>query len=334
MKCISNKSFIKIKYVGLFSILIFSSLFLNSCGSKKNIPLKYDVYNTSDEYGLISVNGSSKITTFANDLCVVGTDNITLDNVNIADTEGAGLFDLNDKEVVYSMNMHKKLYPASTTKILTALLALKYGNLSDEITISKDAVDLPSDASLCHFSAGDKVTLEQALYGLLICSGNDAANAIAEHISGSVDNFATLMNEEAKSLGATNSHFVNPHGLHDEQHYTTVYDLYVIFQEVIKYDEFKKIINTKEFTANYSDANGKALTTTWSATNRYLTGKEEIPEGATVIGGKTGTTYDAGSCLVLLSENQNKDPYISIILKADGKTLLYAGMSDLLENIN
>lgn len=321
----------KIIIISFFAIAICT---LSSCKTKENIPLKYDVYNTSDEYDLIRVNGSSKITTFANDLCVAGTDNITLGDINIAETVGAGLFNVNQKEVVYSMNIHKKLYPASTTKILTALLVLKYGNLSDEITVSQDAVDLPSDASLCHFSAGDKITLEQALYGLLICSGNDAANAIAEHISGSVENFATLMNEEAKSLGATNSHFVNPHGLHDTEHYTTVYDLYLIFQEVIKYDEFQKIISTKEFTANYTDANGKALKTTWSATNRYLTGKEDIPSGATVIGGKTGTTYDAGSCLVLLSENKNKDPFISIVLKADGKTLLYSGMSDLLENIN
>lgn len=312
-----------------FLLTVFSS-----CGKKTEYPFKYDVYDTSDEYGLIRVNGSSKITTFANDLCVVGTDNISLENVNIADSAGAGLFDLKRKNVLYSKNCHTKLYPASTTKILTALVALKYGDLADEITVSNEAVDLPPDASSCHFSAGDKITLEQALYGLLICSGNDAGNAIAEHLSGNVEDFAALMNKEAKSLGATNSHFVNPHGLHDDQHYTTVYDLYLIFQEVIKYDEFIKMINTNEYTANYIDANGKATTTTWSATNRYITGVEEVPNGAKVIGGKTGTTFDAGSCLVLLSENTNHEPYISIILKADGKTLLYAGMSDLLRNIN
>lgn len=328
MKCINKKKIITILISSVVSIGIFSS-----CGKKEELPLSYHVYETSEEYGLIGVNESSQITTFANNLCVAGTEDITLDNVNVFYIEGAGLFDINQKEVLFSKNLHEKLYPASTTKILTALVALKYGQLTDQIIVSEQAVNLPSDSSLCYFKAGDKVTLEQALYGLLVCSGNDAGNVIAEHISGSVEKFSELMNEEARKLGATNSHFVNPHGLQDENHYTTVYDLYLIFKEAIKYDEFNKIINAKSYNANYVDSSGTEVNGTWNATNRYLAGTAEIPEGITVIGGKTGTTFDAGACLVLLSENNNKDPYISIVLKADGRDILYSGMSDLLENI-
>ncbi|MEI3340415.1 MAG: serine hydrolase [Eubacterium sp.] len=135
--------------------------------------------------------------------------------------------------------MYEKRYPASTTKILTAYLALKYGKLDDTLTVSQDAIyTLMAGSSICGLKPGDKITLEDALYGLMLCSGNDAANVIAEYISGSTEKFADLMNEEAKALGATQSHFVNAHGLPDEDHYTTAYDLYLIFNAAIKNEDF------------------------------------------------------------------------------------------------
>ena len=114
-------------------------------------------------------------------------------------------------------------------KILTLYLALKYGTLSDIVTVSDNAVAVPSDSSVAGLRSGVQLTLEDLLYGLMLPSGNDSAVAIAEHISGSVDAFVELMNKEANALGATNSHFVNPHGYHDENHYTTAYDLYLSF---------------------------------------------------------------------------------------------------------
>ena len=248
-------------------------------------------------------------------------------------SETAVLIDADTGAVLYDKGMDEYRYPASTTKILTAYLALKYGNLDDVLTVSSDAVNtLMSGSSICGLKPGDQLTLDQALYGLMLCSGNDAANVIAEYISGSTDKFAELMNKEAQALGATQSHFVNPHGLPDDNHYTTAYDLYLIFNAAIKDDRFVNYISTKKYTTSYTDASGAQVDQVWVNTNGYLKGTYDMPENVTVIGGKTGTTEAAGSCLVLYSESQDKKPYISIVLKGNSKKELYTLMTELLTN--
>ena len=166
------------------------------------------------------------------------------------------MFSLSDGEVLYSKNAFERLYPASTTKIMTALLAVKYGNLEDMVTVTEDAVITEAGATLADLKPGDTLTMEQLLYGLMLPSGNDAGAAIAVHMSQSIENFAALMNEEAARLGATGTHFVNPHGLHDENHYTTAYDLYLIFNEALKYPKFREVTKTVAYTANYKDKDG------------------------------------------------------------------------------
>ena len=136
--------------------------------------------------------------------------------------------------------MFDKIYPASTTKLMTALVALENADLSDVVTVSQNA-DMNSfaaDEATCGIQAGDKITLSDLLYGLLLHSGNDNATAIAEYVGGSMDGFAKMMNKEAKKLMATGTHFVNSNGLHNDDHYTTAYDLYLIFNECIKNDDF------------------------------------------------------------------------------------------------
>ena len=162
-----------------------------------------------------------------------------------------GLFDIKDATTDCAYNIHKKLYPASTTKILTALVALENGNLTDTVTVSAeaDSANFAADEQTCGIKAGDQLTLEDLLNGLLLYSGNDNAVAIADHIAGNTKKFAEMMNAEAQKLMATNSHFVNPSGLHDDNHYTTAYDLYLIFNECIKHEEFVKIINSSSYTA-------------------------------------------------------------------------------------
>ena len=151
--------------------------------------------------------------------------------------------DLNSGKILYEKNIHEKMYPASLTKIMTALVALKYGNTEDVITCSEAVLDIDYDATKIGLKPGDQLTMNQALHALLINSANDAAIAIAEHIGGSVENFAEMMNEEALLLGATNSHFVNPHGLSADEHYSTAYDMYLIANEAIKYEDFCHIIS-------------------------------------------------------------------------------------------
>ena len=331
MKCIVRKSIVR--KAGIVLLLVFLAM-PAGCGNKIEPEQKYDTFKTTEEYGIGILRTSENLSFYAKNLCVGGNEDVLNDHVTESISEAAGLFDMQGHTVVYAKNIHERLYPASTTKILTAYVALKYGDLTATATVSADALQLEEGSSVCALSAGDQLTLEQLLYGLMLRSGNDAANVIAETISGSTEAFTKLMNQEALALGATNSSFVNAHGLHSEQHYTTVYDLYLIFQAALQNETFRQIIGTKSYEADYFNRHGAAVSKVWKSTNRYLTGEENAPEGITIIGGKTGTTFDAGNCLVLCSESSDGKPYISIVLKSDGKDNLYFQMSELLKIIS
>lgn len=250
--------------------------------------------------------------------------------------EKAALFDVEHCQTLYSNKVFEKLYSASTTKLMTAYVTLKYGNLDDVVVVGRNATIFEPEAVLCGLQEGDQITLYDLLCGLLLCSGNDNAVAIAEHISGSVESFAELMNAEAWQLGATHSHFLNPHGLHEEEHYTTAYDLYLIFNACLQDTRFVEIISMYTYTGTMTGADGSVRYGTWRPSNYYLSGNWLSPDGIRVIGGKTGTTNEAGSCLVLYSVTSNSSdgaehPYISIVMGAPSKPHLYNTMDILLD---
>ncbi len=277
-------------------------------------------------------NPSSLVPLFAQDLCVVADESV-FDGSDV-NSEAGALFSLGDKSVLYSKNAFEHLYPASTTKIMTALIAVKYGNLDDVVTVTDEAVITEAGATLCGINPGDTLTLRQLLYGLMLPSGNDAGAAIAVHMSQSIEGFAQVMNEEAARLGATGTHFVNPHGLHNENHYTTAYDLYLIFQEALKYPEFREVTKTAVYAADYKDKDGNPVNKTWEGGNWYLTGRREAPEGVSVFSGKTGTTQAAGCCLIMASRKDGTDEeYISVIMKAGSRNNLYDNMTNIISKI-
>ncbi|MDD6058178.1 MAG: D-alanyl-D-alanine carboxypeptidase [Clostridiales bacterium] len=324
MKC-TNK-------IGCF-LLAGCFLFFAGCrGESEQLASSYQVYRTTASIGISAFSESEDKKYFSSDLCVSDDISLGTDVTNSQVAQGAGTFHLSSNTVVYAKDIYKKLYPASTTKIMTAYLALKYcSDLNVPVTVSANAVDQAPDSSVCGLRAGDVLTMRDLLYGLMLQSGNDAAIAIAEYISGDVASFADLMNEEARLLGATQTHFVNPNGLPDPEHYTSVYDLYLMFRAALPNQTFLEIINTKSYTAVYTGADGKAAEAVWANTNPYLNGRARIPEGFTIYGGKTGTTGEAGYCLVLYSHNQEDEPIISIVLKADGRYNLYLLMNEMLE---
>ena len=278
-----------------------------------------------------SSDGFPQAELFAADLCVPDGSGAYEDGAVTA--EAAALFSLSDGTVPYYKNMYERLYPASITKVMTALVAIRHGNLDDLVTVTEDAVITEAGASLCNIHPGDQLTLEQLLYGLMLPSGNDAGAAIAVHIAGSIPDFAAMMNEEAKAIGATGTHFTNPHGLTDEDHYTTAYDLYLIYNEAMKEPEFRKIVGTPSYYAEYVDQAGETVTQTWKMGNQFLTGDRETPEGVTVTGGKTGTTSAAGYCLIISSQADSGEEYISVVLKADSRPALYDNMTNLVNKI-
>lgn len=296
---------------------------MTGCGTK--IENAYDTYST--DY----INGYNGSNYFASNLCVTNDVNFGQDNMQFEKTaEGAGAFNIDTHQVLYSQNLFEKLYPASTTKILTAYIILKNCDLNATVTVSHDAANPGHSSSVCGLKEGDVITVQDLLYGLLLESGNDAAIALAEYCSGSVEEFAKLMNSTAKSFGATNSNFVNPSGLPDENHYTTIYDMYLIFSNAISLESFVAIISSQTHDVAYTNAQGAAVSKTFKNTCGYLTGAYTVPENVTVTGGKTGTTGEAGHCLVLLSQNAKNERIISIVYKADGKKDLYSFMNEIL----
>ncbi len=265
---------------------------------------------------------------FASDLCVVNGD-VGADLVTIG-AYSAGLFGLNDENTLYAKDIFTHRSPASVTKIMTALVTLKYGNLDDIVTVTDIVEDIEYGSSVCDIKEGDVLSLRQLLYGMMVASGNDAAMMIAEYVGGSVEHFVELMNEEAASLGATGTHFTNPHGLTDSEHYTTVYDIYLMLNAALAYDIFQDIISRTNFYAEYTRGDGSSVAVTWETTNQYLSGVSEAPDNVVVYGGKTGTTDDAGACLALLAKDLYGNPYISVILHSESKDVLYPEMNELL----
>lgn len=270
---------------------------------------------------------------FAEQLCVanenIGLGGISLSGSNVKSV----LFDIENKQALFAQNLHEKSYPASITKIMTAILAIKYGDMNDIVTISQTAVTLEAGSQVCGLEAGDRVTMDELFHGLLVYSGNDAAMAIAEHIGGSVEHFVEMMNEEVQNIGATNTNFVNPSGLHDENHYTTAYDIYLMLNEALKYEYFVDTMQLGMYNMTITRG-GTTIRTNLDSTDHYLTGDVAAPENVTVLGGKTGTTSQAGSCLAILSQNAYGELYVSIVLNATTKANLYQDMNQLLGMIN
>ena len=321
----------KKKTIYKIACCLTAGFLLCSCGKKEEaLDRPYSFTERSFPVELTdSTDGYASL--FASNLCVVTDES----QYSPSDTtsEAAGLFDITDGQVMYSKNAFERLYPASITKVMTALIAIKYGDLTDTVTVTEDAVITEAGATLAGIHPGDQLTMEQLLYGLMLPSGNDAGAAIAVHMAGSIDAFAELMNREAQKLGATGTHFMNPHGLTNADHYTTAYDLYLIFNEALKQPEFRKVTGTTSYTADYTGGSGNPVSTTWEGGNWYMVGQRQTPDGLTVFSGKTGTTSAAGFCLIMASRDQKEKEYISVVLKAPSRPGLYDNMTNIISKI-
>lgn len=222
-------------------------------------------------------------------------------------SSAAVLMDAATGRVLYDHNARQRRPPASTTKILTAIVALEYGNLDDVVTVSPYAAG--TEGSTMELRAGERYTLRELLWGLMLESGNDAAVAIAEHISGSEAAFARLMNDTARRLGLRDTHFTNPHGLHDPGHYTTAYDLAVMTRYALANDYFARLVCQPEKVLCRGDADWVRVL---ASTNRLLWYHEWID------GVKTGTTDPAGLCLVS-SGSRGGGRLIAVVLDSEDR---------------
>ena len=284
-------------------------------------------YHTADTTSLVTADA------FASGLCV-GDNDLALNDLNLSGNENGALFDISNRRLLYAKGMHERIYPASITKLMTALLAYENGNMDDTITINWEDLELESGSQVVGLKIGDQVRLGDLITAMLVHSGNDAAQAIARHIGGTQPAFVVMMNKRARELGATNTHFVNPSGLHDPDHYTTVYDIYLILNEISHFEDFINTTQIRVYELTYTDAAGSPMSVTLDSTDRYITGEVQPPRNVTILGGKTGTTKAAGSCLALLTQNAYGELFISIIVRAADKTALYTDMNAFLEQIH
>lgn len=240
--------------------------------------------------------------------------NEDINSINITASSGI-LMDYNTGKILYDKDSQKRMYPASTTKIMTAILTLENCNLDDKAIVSYDAVfKVPSGYTNANLQIDEELSINDLLHVLLIPSANDAANVLAEHIAGSIESFASMMNTRAVELGCLGTHFTNPSGIHDENHYSTAYDLALMAKFAMKFDVFNEIVNIKKYTlptSNKYDKTDRIFTTT---NHLILPNSKDYYEYAT--GLKTGFTNAAKNCLVSSAKKENMQ-LISVVLGCD-----------------
>lgn len=217
--------------------------------------------------------------------------------------QSAIVIDARTGRVLYQHNANQKMPMASTTKIMTALLAIQHNNLDDLVKIKPESTNI--EGSSIYLKEGEVIKLKDLLYGLMLCSGNDAACAIAKHVAGSVDQFAQLMNNKVKELGLSNTNFTNPHGLHNQNHFTTAYDLAMISKEAMALNTFKNIVGTKLWIAQREGDRYKYFYNKNKVISQYEYGT----------GVKIGYTKRAGRCLVASSKKGDLE-LICVVLNA------------------
>lgn len=277
----------KIRYLVLLFVLLSTSMLNVYAFDEKQAELELQYFNeVHEEVKQASTDPSKVPETYSRAIVVL---------------------DRASKAIIYGKNENDVRAMASTTKIMTALVLIENADLSKTIEVSQNAAS--TDGSRLGLKTGDKITLNDLLYGLMLCSGNDAAVQIAETIGGSVEGFAEMMNKKALDLGLKNTSFTSPHGLDEDGHHTTAYELAILTDYALNNPTFAKVVNTKYYTVTI---NGKSKDL--SNTNEllgYLQG---------VNGVKTGFTNNAGRCLVT-STSRNGHQIICVVLGADTKKI-------------
>ena len=245
-------------------------------------------------------------------------------NIN---ADGAIVMEASTGLILYEKNAQKAYYPASITKIMTALLAIENSSMGDTVTFSKNAIfDVELDSSRIGIDVGEQLTMQQCLYAILLESANEVTYAVAEHVAGSIPAFAKMMNERAKSLGCVNTNFTNPHGLQDENHYTCAYDMALITKEAMKNATFRKIFNTR--TYQIPPTNIQSETRYLRNHHRFVLGQDYLYDDC--IGGKTGYTSVAKYTLVSVAKRGDLE-LICVVMHDDSNEHQYTDTQKLFD---
>jgi D-alanyl-D-alanine carboxypeptidase len=241
--------------------------------------------------------------------------------------DGAIVMEASTGLVLYEKNINQTYYPASITKIMTALLTIENSNLGDIITLSKDAYyNVELDSSRVGIEVGEQITVQQALYAVLLMSANEVSYALGEHVAGTMSEFVDMMNERAKELGCKNTHFANPHGLPDDNHYTSAYDMALITRAAMKNETFRKIFAAR--TYEIPPTNIKQESRPLRNHHKFILKQDYVYDGC--IGGKTGYTSKAKYTLVTVAKRGDLE-LICVVMHDDSSDHQYTDTQKLLD---
>ena len=321
-----------LKKIKILSFLIIIVNTMTSCVMNIEEP-----YN-SRRMDLVVNNTSNEMFSHAyasNYLIPSHINNVLQDNVNSI-AYYIGSIEREKSEYTKYKDPYMQLPMASLTKLMTFLVVINNcKDLNETYKVSRSALDIDKNSSVAGYREGEFVKVIDLLYGLIVPSGNDAANVLAENlVPGGYDNFYILMNNEAERLGLKNTHFANASGLDTDYHYTCCYDMYLLMAELSKNELFREICMTKEYSSIISDDFGGSRTVSFKSTNLFLNQEILMSNNVNLLASKTGTTTNAGNCLVLLVEDKRtKIQYISVVLNANTKRNVYNFNNTLLNGI-
>ncbi|MCR5149331.1 MAG: serine hydrolase [Eubacterium sp.] len=276
---------------------------------------------------------------FHNEYTVVKYDEEVNSERYLDNTFAALFFDDTDKKALVAHNVHRRIYPASMTKLVTAILAcdaIESGKLElDEIVNYSHDIDFDEYNGAMHsdFYAGYSITLRNLMYGFMMCSYNDFGVVIAELVAGSEDAFCDMMNQKMKEIGATNCHFANTHGLHLDDHYVTAYDMYLIINEASKHPLLQQIDSYSSYTMSFYDEFGDLCEWDIEPTNRFVNHNVKLPSNIKIKEWKTGTTGMAGYCLAMKVEINDKE-YTVVVADSESSDDLYNTISAMFNLAN
>lgn len=317
----------------LYSILLIQITLCTGCSLELT-----DTFPVSDAIAINTTDAISVHETlgYADNLAVIAPNTDVQGGFDPLGIKTALLVDDTTNETIVSYGGDTIIYPASMTKVMSGILiveALEAGTISMDDTVKiSHSIPLDPDAARLDLKMGDQITVRNLVYGYLIRSLNDCGIVLAELIGGTEADFVSMMNEKAHLLGATHTNFVNCHGLHDDNHYTTAYDLYLFFREFAAHELIHEIDQITEYMLTYQNAEGETVELKLESTNGFLSGAYNLPSKYQIGAWKSGTTKAAGSCLIMQVMYQEHD-YYAVICKANDRDTLYDRMSALIQCI-
>lgn len=306
------------------------STLLSGCGNRYDVDKPLSISSTVN-LPIVRPSGLTK------ENAVIPYDAYVYDGADF-EYETGFLINQTTNSVVYAVNPHKRIYPASMTKMMTALIvmeAIENGEISlTDTVLVKNVIEFDEDdVIILGLQPGDYITINELLHGLLIGSNNDCAIVLARYVADNVGNFVDLMNKKAAELGATNTHYANPHGLHSNNHYTTPYDLYLIFKEFNSKETLVKIGSNPTYILTLY-RNDEKIECEMTSTNGFISNAFDMPTGYSITGWKTGTTEKAGKCIILefVKEDTNEE-FICLVSNAPDYDTLYQSVQDMLKEV-